>query len=81
MCEPVVRRLSIRGRDTLDVVDPRAGPEQLMRVARMFELNGDAIGAIVAYREVILAGEETTSAEARRRVADLARRASAQSPV
>ena len=63
------------GRTLLGVIDPRAGPNQLMRVARMFEINGDTIGAIVAYREVILAGEATTSAEAKRRVEDLARRA------
>ena len=44
--------------------DPRAAAQQLMRVARMFELNGDAVTAICVYREVILAGEETTSADA-----------------
>jgi len=62
------------------VHDPRAAAQQLMRVARMFELNGDAVTAICVYREVILAGEETTSAEARRRVEELARRASPHRP-
>jgi len=52
-----------------------------MRVARMFELNGDAISAIFAYREVILAGEATSSAEARRRVEALARQVWPDRPV
>jgi hypothetical protein len=51
-----------------------------MRVARMFELNGDAISAIVAYREVVLAADEATSGEAKRRLADIARRASPARP-
>ena len=55
--------------------DPRIGPEQLLRVGRMFEINGDAVGAAIAYREVILAGEQTTVAEAKRRLELLAQRA------
>lgn len=47
-----------------------------MRVARMFELNGDAVSAIMAYREVVLAADEPTAAEAKRRLAEIARRAS-----
>ena len=50
--------------------------EQL-RVARLLEAHGDAIGAVLAYREVICAGIEPAAAEARRSVATLARRASA----
>jgi hypothetical protein len=46
-----------------------------MRVARFLEANGDTISAIVAYRQVILAGEENAAQEARRRVEELARRA------
>ena len=48
--------------------------EQL-RVARLLEEHGDAIGAVLAYREVICAGVEPAATEARRSVAVLARRA------
>jgi hypothetical protein len=58
------------------MIDPRAGPRQLLRVARIFDMNGDAISAILAYREVILAGDPTTAAQAKQRVAELARIAS-----
>ena len=61
--------------------DPRIGPEQLLRVGRMFEINGDAVGAAIAYREVVLAGEETTAAEAKRRLELLAQRAWPSQPV
>ncbi|HWW09538.1 MAG TPA: hypothetical protein VNY76_04755 [Candidatus Acidoferrales bacterium] len=63
------------------VNDPRIGPEQLLRVGRMFEINGDAIGAAIAYREVVLAGEEVTVAEAKRRLELLAQRAWPGRPV
>ncbi|HEY6468510.1 MAG TPA: hypothetical protein VI434_01960 [Candidatus Dormibacteraeota bacterium] len=48
-----------------------------LRVARLLEAHGDALGAILAYREVICAGIEPAATEARRSVATLARRASA----
>ncbi len=63
------------------VNDPRIGPEQLLRVGRMFEINGDAVGAAIAYREVVLAGEEATAAEAKRRLELLAQRAWPGQPV
>jgi len=63
------------------VNDPRIGPEQLLRVGRMFEINGDAVGAAIAYREVVLAGEEATAAEAKRRLELLALRAWPGQPV
>jgi hypothetical protein len=56
------------------VNDPRIGPEQLLRVGRMFEINGDAVGAALTYREVVLAGEPSTTAEAKRRLELLAQR-------
>jgi hypothetical protein len=46
-----------------------------LRVARLLEAHGDAIGAVLAYREVIRAGVEPAATEARRSVAILARRA------
>ena len=63
------------------VNDPRIGPEQLLRVGRMFEINGDAVGAAITYREVVLAGEQTTAAEAKRRLEVLARRTWPGQPV
>lgn len=48
-----------------------------LRVARLLEAHGDAIGAVLAYREVICAGVEPAATEARRSVAMLARRAAA----
>jgi hypothetical protein len=53
--------------------------EQL-RVARLLEEHGDAIGAVLAYREVICAGVEPAATEARRSVAVLARRAARATP-
>jgi hypothetical protein len=47
-----------------------------LRVARLLEAHGDAIGAVLAYREVIAAGVEPAATEARRCVALLARRVS-----
>ena len=61
--------------------DPRIGPEQLLRVGRMFEINGDAVGAAITYREVVLAGEEVTAAEAKRRLELLAQRVWPGQPV
>ncbi len=46
-----------------------------LRIARLLEVHGDAIGAVLAYREVIRAGVEPAATEARRSVAVLARRA------
>lgn len=57
------------------MIDPRVAPQQLLRVGRMFELNGDAVSAVVAYREVLVAGEERTALEARQRLEVIARRA------
>jgi hypothetical protein len=37
-------------------------------VARLFEMNGDSVCAVMAYREVVLAGEPVTTAAARRRL-------------
>ncbi|HYL70898.1 MAG TPA: hypothetical protein VEY89_06320 [Candidatus Dormibacteraeota bacterium] len=61
--------------------DPRVGGEQMLRVARMFELNGDAVGAALAYRHVILGGDERAAREAKQRLELLARRASPAQPV
>jgi hypothetical protein len=47
-----------------------------LRVARLLEAHGDAIGAILAYREVIRDGIEPAAQDARRRVEALARCAS-----
>jgi hypothetical protein len=55
---------------------PTAATEHL-RVARLLEAHGDAIGAVLAYREVICAGVEPAATEARRSIATLARRAAA----
>lgn len=53
----------------------RPGPDQLLRLGRMLEQSGDPVSAVVAYREVILAGEEASSAEARRRLQHIVLRA------
>jgi hypothetical protein len=53
---------------------PTMAAERL-RVARVLEAHGDAIGAVLAYREVICTGVEPAATEARRSVATLARRA------
>jgi hypothetical protein len=49
--------------------------DEQLRIARLLEVHGDAIGAVLAYREVICAGIEPAATEARRSVAVLARRA------
>lgn len=49
-----------------------------VRIARVLEANGDAIGAILAYSEVIRHGIEPHAREARLRVAALARGALAK---
>jgi hypothetical protein len=46
---------------------------ELMRAARWFEAHGNVIAAICTYREVIRAGVEPAAAEARLRIATLAR--------
>jgi hypothetical protein len=47
-----------------------------LRIARVLEAHGDAIGAILAYREVIRDGIEPHASDARLRVEALAREAS-----
>ena len=49
--------------------------DEQLRIARLLEKHGDAIGAVLAYREVICSGVEPAASEARRSVAVLARRA------
>jgi hypothetical protein len=44
-----------------------------LRIARLLDAHGDAIGAILAYREVIRDGIEPHARDARRRVGALAR--------
>ncbi|MBV8195404.1 MAG: hypothetical protein JOY80_07735 [Candidatus Dormibacteraeota bacterium] len=51
--------------------DPPPALDQLLRLGRMLELSGDTVSAVIAYREVILAGEATSTAEARRRLQSL----------
>lgn len=46
-------------------------PARLLLIGRLREMGGDHVGAVIAYRQVILAGEEATAAEARRRLQDL----------
>jgi hypothetical protein len=46
---------------------------ELMGAARWYEAHGNVIAAICTYREVIRAGVEPAAAEARLRVAALAR--------
>lgn len=53
------------------VIDPRLTPRQLLAVGRFFELNGDALSAVKAYRDVVLSGEAAAVDEARRRLAEL----------
>ena len=48
--------------------DTVAGPTRLLLVGRLRELSGDHVGAVVAYRQVILSGEPASAAEARRRL-------------
>ena len=49
--------------------------DENLRIARVLEAHGDAIGAILAYREVIREGAEPHAQDARERVEALARRA------
>jgi hypothetical protein len=47
--------------------------EEHLRIARVLDAHGDAIGAILAYREVIRDGVEPHAQDARQRVEALAR--------
>jgi hypothetical protein len=58
-----------------DAPDARTATAERMRVARLLEARGDAIGAILAYGEVIREGAEPAATEARLRIGGLARRA------
>ncbi|HEY8672365.1 MAG TPA: hypothetical protein VIM76_01280 [Candidatus Dormibacteraeota bacterium] len=55
--------------------DVAARVAEHLRIARLLEDHGDAIGAILAYREVIRDGIEPAAHDARLRVAALARTA------
>jgi hypothetical protein len=55
--------------------DVAARVAEHLRVARLLEAHGDAIGAILAYREVIRDGIEPAARDARLRVEALARSA------
>jgi hypothetical protein len=55
--------------------DVAARVTEHLRVARLLEAHGDAIGAILAYREVIRDGIEPAARDARLRVEALARSA------
>ena len=58
-----------------DRMDPdRPAPDQLLHVARMLELNGDWVSAVITYRRVLAAGDESASAEARKRLEGLMQR-------
>mgnify|MGYP007135474225 CR=1 FL=1 len=52
----------------------------MLQVGRLFELNGDRIGAVVAYREVVLAGREPHAGEARTRLLRIAEQALSRRP-
>ncbi|MBV8302029.1 MAG: hypothetical protein JOY68_08930 [Candidatus Dormibacteraeota bacterium] len=52
--------------------DPRVGPEQLLRLGLLFELNGDRVSAVLAYRDVLSSGAGAAADEARRRLRVLA---------
>ena len=67
-----VRPPSARRDHTRPVTEPRPRPDLLLRAGRMLELHGDPISAVVAYRAVILAGEATSSIEARDRLRRIA---------
>jgi hypothetical protein len=56
-----------------DGADERSNVAERMRIARLLEARGDAIGAILAYGEVIREGAEPAATEARIRVGLLAR--------
>jgi hypothetical protein len=58
-----------------DPPDVTARVAEHLRVAHLLESHGDAIGAILAYREVIRDGIEPAAREARLRVEALARSA------
>jgi hypothetical protein len=51
----------------------RVAAGEHLRIARLLEAHGDAIGAILAYREVIEHGVEPDATEARVRIGVLAR--------
>lgn len=51
-------------------VDP-ASPRRLLLLGRVREVTGDHVGAVVAYREVILAGDASAASDARHRLEDL----------
>ena len=68
-------------RETIGAMAERTvGPAQLLRVGRMLEQTGDTISAVIAYREVVLAGDDDARAEARRRLQELMIRAWPGSP-
>ncbi|MBV8528856.1 MAG: hypothetical protein JOZ75_11105 [Candidatus Dormibacteraeota bacterium] len=50
------------------MAESNAVPARLLVVGRLRELAGDHVGAVVAYRQVILAGDPAGAAEARRRL-------------
>jgi hypothetical protein len=58
-----------------DAPDTRLASAERMRIARLLEAHGDAIGAILAYGDVIRDGAEPAATEARLRIGGLARRA------
>ena len=75
-----VRSLSALVDHDRQVTDPRLAPDQMLQVGRLFELNGDRIGAVVAYREVVLAGREPHAGEARTRLLRIAEQALSRRP-
>lgn len=50
------------------MVDAATAPTRLLLVGRLREIGGDHVGAVVAYRQVILTGDPEATAEARRRL-------------
>lgn len=52
----------------------RASPRRLLLLGQVREVTGDHIGAVVAYREVILGGDASAAADARQRLEDLVAR-------
>jgi hypothetical protein len=58
----------------------RTHTAEQLRIARLLEAHGDAIGAILAYREVIREGIEPAARDARLRIAALARSARLADP-
>jgi hypothetical protein len=63
-----VRAASAGDAHSTGMADSAATPSRLLLVGRLRELSGDHVGAVVAYRQVILSGEPATAAEARRRL-------------